>query len=337
MPAASPPPRHDPTSTPTPPEHGSGRSGEEAVGAYWALERASVPGGGTDLAGVPEEVLRWLTEHRLLDPADRLVASPERALQALLTDQSAGLRRLQSELTGNLQAVREVMALLSARPAGRAGADVEFFEDREVLRLRIDELDALGRREFLAMRSAFPDAEVLRRSLEADLKMLAEGVECRLLVTPGAARGSGASRYLAAMLDAGAAVRVAAALPLYFNVYDRATTVIALGLPASEQDAILRHPLVTGCFVRVFEHCWSTARPYARGGDKETAASAYSPQERDVLAMLAAGAKDEVIARRLGVSDRTLRRLLNQLTQKLGAESRFAAGARAAQLGLLEG
>ncbi|WP_418960241.1 LuxR C-terminal-related transcriptional regulator [Streptomyces tritici] len=339
MTAGPPPSPDDAARAAASPGHGPERQdGAAAVEAYWALDRGTASGTGADAAALPADVLRWLAEHRLVDPAHGRVYAPERALRTLLADQSAGLRRLQDELARNVEALREVMALLAVRPPGRTGADIEFFDSREVLRRRIDELDALGHREFLAMRNVFPDAEVLRRSLDADLKMLAQDVECRLLVTPGAARGAGAAPYLAAMIDAGADVRVAAALPLYFNVYDRATTVLALGVDplAPEQDAILRHPLVTGCFVRIFEHCWDTAQPYGRAHRRETAAGAYSPQERDVLAMLATGAKDEVIARRLGVSDRTLRRLLNQLAEKLGAESRFAAGARAAQLGLLD-
>ncbi|MCP9963343.1 LuxR C-terminal-related transcriptional regulator [Streptomyces somaliensis] len=55
-----------------------------------------------------------------------------------------------------------------------------------------------------------------------------------------------------------------------------------------------------------------------------------------MLTLLAAGAKDEAIARRLGCSERTLRRLLASLVAKLGADSRFAAGVQAVRLGLLD-
>ncbi|MFF9869684.1 LuxR C-terminal-related transcriptional regulator [Streptomyces sp. NPDC013953] len=86
-------------------------------------------------------------------------------------------------------------------------------------------------------------------------------------------------------------------------------------------------------------------RPGPGGGDRPGQGSRvgcdggtedFSPKEREVLAMLAAGAKDEAIARRLGCSERTLLRLLTALVAKLGAESRFAAGVQAARLGLLD-
>lgn len=57
--------------------------------------------------------------------------------------------------------------------------------------------------------------------------------------------------------------------------------------------------------------------------------------DRALLAALARGGKDEVVARRLGVSVRTLRRRLFDLMQRLGATSRFQIGAKAAQAGLL--
>jgi DNA-binding NarL/FixJ family response regulator len=52
--------------------------------------------------------------------------------------------------------------------------------------------------------------------------------------------------------------------------------------------------------------------------------------------MLAAGAKDSAIARSMGVSTRTITRLVGELTTILGASSRFQAGVRAARLGWLD-
>ena len=48
-----------------------------------------------------------------------------------------------------------------------------------------------------------------------------------------------------------------------------------------------------------------------------------------MLRLLAGGLTDEMIARRLGVSVRTARRAASDLLSRLGARSRFQAGARA--------
>jgi DNA-binding NarL/FixJ family response regulator len=48
---------------------------------------------------------------------------------------------------------------------------------------------------------------------------------------------------------------------------------------------------------------------------------------------VAAGATDDVIARQLGISPRTLRRRLHDLFDELGASNRFHAGVEAARRG----
>lgn len=57
--------------------------------------------------------------------------------------------------------------------------------------------------------------------------------------------------------------------------------------------------------------------------------------DRMLLDALARGGKDEVVARRLGVSPRTLRRRMTDLMRRLGATSRFQAGVFAAQSGII--
>jgi DNA-binding NarL/FixJ family response regulator len=50
--------------------------------------------------------------------------------------------------------------------------------------------------------------------------------------------------------------------------------------------------------------------------------------------LLAAGLKDEAIARQLGVSLRTIHRRTGDLLDRLGARTRFQAGMQAARQGL---
>jgi DNA-binding NarL/FixJ family response regulator len=61
-----------------------------------------------------------------------------------------------------------------------------------------------------------------------------------------------------------------------------------------------------------------------------------SDEERSILVLLADGATDGAVARHLSVSMRTYRRRLRALMEKLDATSRFQAGVRAAQGGLIE-
>ena len=58
-----------------------------------------------------------------------------------------------------------------------------------------------------------------------------------------------------------------------------------------------------------------------------------SRADRALLALLGSGAKDETIARELGMSERTLRRRSADLLRRLGAANRFQAGAQAVRRG----
>ena len=74
-----------------------------------------------------------------------------------------------------------------------------------------------------------------------------------------------------------------------------------------------------------FEELWRRALPAAELEDLPNA------ERRLLLAELASGAQDEQIARRLGVSLRTVRRRVAELLEELGATSRFEAGVEAAR------
>jgi DNA-binding NarL/FixJ family response regulator len=59
-----------------------------------------------------------------------------------------------------------------------------------------------------------------------------------------------------------------------------------------------------------------------------------TPRERDVLDLLAAGARNHEIARRLGLSEKTVRNHVSALLLKLQVPDRTAAAARARDAGL---
>jgi DNA-binding NarL/FixJ family response regulator len=62
---------------------------------------------------------------------------------------------------------------------------------------------------------------------------------------------------------------------------------------------------------------------------------ALTPREREILAMLAEGLPNKLIASRLGISDHTVKTHLEAIFDKLGASNRAEAVARAVRSGLL--
>jgi DNA-binding CsgD family transcriptional regulator len=81
----------------------------------------------------------------------------------------------------------------------------------------------------------------------------------------------------------------------------------------------------------LFELMWDRAAPVP---DMDFG-DARPDLRRFLLQQLAAGAKDEQIARTLGLSLRTVRRRVADLLIELGVDSRFQAGAEAVRRGWL--
>ncbi|GAB4085932.1 response regulator transcription factor [Myceligenerans cantabricum] len=82
----------------------------------------------------------------------------------------------------------------------------------------------------------------------------------------------------------------------------------------------------------LFEAAWQSATDLAVHDTEVAEVRLLAPQ---VLDLLGQGVKDETAARELGLSVRTYRRRVAELMAALGAGSRFQAGVRARELGLV--
>ncbi len=119
----------------------------------------------------------------------------------------------------------------------------------------------------------------------------------------------------------GVVPRVAESLPAYGLLVDGCAGIFGTQLVVAA--AGLR---------RLRDHCdqvWRSSRPHPAAS-----AQRYSGRSRQVIELLAQGLTDEAVARRLGVSVRTVRSDTASTMASFDASSRFQAGVRAAQLGL---
>ena len=100
---------------------------------------------------------------------------------------------------------------------------------------------------------------------------------------------------------------------------------------ATDRRLIVRQPGLVQALTGLFELLWdrSAAVPGLDRGE------ARPDVRRLLLVQLAEGAKDEQIARALGLSLRTVRRRIADLLIELGVDSRFQAGVEAVRHGWL--
>ena len=195
----------------------------------------------------------------------------------------------------------------------------------------------------VALRVADPELRArLARLLDAapELELVAAETTARradalLTDRPPAAGGGGAAQTPSALVLAAdsaareAALRAGARGVLPPDAEDEqlvaATIAVARGLVVRPAEVRGEAPFPPSVPLAIPDTAASTAEPIP----------ALTPREREVLALLAAGAANKVIARRLGVSFHTAKAHVASVLAKLGASSRADAVARGIRAGLV--
>jgi DNA-binding CsgD family transcriptional regulator len=292
---------------------------------------ASIPSLAAQAAlrlGELREHLTRLAGVGLIDVRSDHVAAhpPQEALGRLLNAES---RRVHSR-NEQLDAVRSLLPSLSAdhlassAPKGEE-LTVEVLEGRDLAKL-IRSLSATSAGEMLWLR---PDPLRLAPGEEIDewvLDQLRLGRGSRAIYCADILRE--APDLPAQRAAAGERVRLLPRVPTRLAVLGGSAALIAESFEIPDRRLVLRHPSMVAALASMFEGLWEKAVPLP--GFPGQRYDAGVSDRRKLLDQLVAGAKDEQIARALGVSVRTVRRRVAELMEELGADSRFQAGVHAA-------
>ena len=161
-------------------------------------------------------------------------------------------------------------------------------------------------------------------------RAIATGRRCRAIYPVRAV--AEASVAVAARAEAGEEIRLLPDVPTRLLVIGTTHALVPEPLGHTSSPRIMvRQRGIVEAITMLFEQLWARATPVA---DFERARRGAG-QRSFLLEQLAVGAQDEQIARRLGVSLRTVRRRVAELMAELGADSRFQAGVEAARRGWL--
>jgi DNA-binding CsgD family transcriptional regulator len=133
---------------------------------------------------------------------------------------------------------------------------------------------------------------------------------------------------------AGLAVRMMRHVPHDLLVVGEEMVLIPAGSCVGEPVlAMVREPIGVRMIRSLFGAVWARALPFEESDGSGTLGCDEVKQR--ILELLAEGAKDAVIANRLGMSLRTCRRHVAEILSELGAVSRFQAGTLAARRGVI--
>ncbi|MEU0719578.1 helix-turn-helix domain-containing protein [Streptomyces lavendulocolor] len=253
-------------------------------------------------------------------------AAPAAALRTLIHRRQAELHLKSAELA-RLRMAADRFAGDSGGRGGERGR-VEVVTGRRAIAERAARLlDGAEREVVLLDRPPFTALDVE--------SLLARGVRVRAVLDRSGLADPGRVRALTGLVGRGLRLRVAADVPARLVAVDRRVTLLPPTEAAGPRAAalVIGDGLLCGTLLPLFEAVWERAEPLV--APEDGAAAGPPGAQRELLALLAAGLKDEAIARRLGVHVHTARRRISRLLESLDARTRFQAGARASSRGWL--
>lgn len=271
---------------------------------------------------------------RSVDLPQRLVpVRPDVAVAVLAARRRAELDRAQA-------AAREMVPEFELPGRFRPDSLVEVVVGREATANRFAQLLQATRSELLVLDRP-PYIAPAEKSDQQVRGLLHEGVRVRGIYSPDSLELPGAVGEASSASEAGEQGRIHPHVPMKLAISDRSTAILPLSLDEAGDDEpdlgigggslVVRGGALLDALVAMFELMWDQALP-----------GPVPPGEQDagpdgpLLTLLAAGLKDDAIARQLSLSTRTVGRRIAGLMDALGARTRFQAGLLAQRRSLFD-
>ena len=266
------------------------------------------------------------------DPTGVRTESPQVAFERLLSQEEEKVHREQEQLStirfGAAQLIDEYQ-----RSINRQRGVVEHLTGTDEIMSRLLELGQNVTYSLDSVISVTPTPHILEQAKADEGPDLARGVKIRSIYPAAARHEEAVSEYAIWLAQNGGAARTSLTVPNRILIYDGEVAVLMFDPADYRRGAvIITTPGVIATLRALFELLWESGTDLAPAPPGE---NELRPEEQELLRLLARGMKDEAIARQLGISIRTVRRMINTLSGRMDTTSRFALGARAVQRGWL--
>ncbi|MEV7776664.1 hypothetical protein [Kitasatospora sp. NPDC088351] len=264
------------------------------------------------------------------DPESLVVADPNRlstTLSATWQRRALQLLSRSTNLVSELQDLGDVYNEHGKQV--ETGGRIEYISGKVSINQRLGALVERCSKELLtAQPGGGRRPETVRTAMNRDLGVLQRGGTIRTIYQPSARYSSPTLEYVETMTHEGSQVRT---LDEPFNVMiviDRKVAII----PASDDmtvAAFVRDDAVVSYLVHTFEALWERAIPFP--GSREVPPQVLSSLRRQIVRLMVQGIGHRVIARNLGLSERTLARHIAEMREDHGVDTLFQLGWKLAQ------
>lgn len=293
------------------------------------LETGLVDLGDAPIHGIDDARVVELAELGLVSVTDgKLGANPPRAARGSVA--IAANRRSRDLLQGAL----EVEAFLDTCGPAAGGAvaheqAIEIIHDSAEITLLSGSLPRQATREVLAVHTMrFPGRYKGRFSQVHPAK----AADVRVIYSQEFMEHDAGRRLIEAAASA-ETPRIHPSPPLKFKVVDGRVALVPFDHAAESGGLLIKAPPVCALLVDYFEKLWAQSVPPTEVAKVGT--GPLKPVQVRILRLLADDMSDAGMARRLGLSERSLRRHVSDLLSRLGVATRTGALAAAIRRGLV--
>ncbi|WBB69640.1 helix-turn-helix transcriptional regulator [Micromonospora sp. WMMD812] len=280
---------------------------------------------------VVHDALAALADRALITPSTSRpgalrAVSPQIGLLALLDQAEQQMIAQQAKL----QAARaSVLARAASHDTHREREEIVRLEGVDAVRDRLAEHARTASESFMTLTTgrAMP-AQAIETGKTLTRIALSRGVTIRHIYQESTLHDAASRAYAELMAEQGEQSRVMQEAPLRMTLVDRQFALIPIE-PHSGRGALeIRGNRLVSALCLLFDLLWERSTPFPRPSTADE--NGLTDQAVAILRLLRQGRTDEAIGRQLGLSERTVRRTVRDLMQRLDAESRFQAGVEAA-------
>lgn len=323
-----------------------GLAPDDLIDAYERLAGAGA--GGRPLAEAAAffgdaTVAERLRDHRMAltrpgSPPMLLATDLAAAVEGALAVLQGSVARSQRDLLDGHRRLRGLLAMtagagtLTGTPGTTPGKWLSVLTDPQEITQVVERLVNGAVEEVLSLDTwVFDEPPDDASALIPPAALVEQGVAFRTIYGAEAADNPLARRLVETCVAAGERARVLPGLVMKMRIVDRHTALLPLTPAGASAALLVRSASVIEGLYDYFELLWRRATP----AGEPRLDHGLTANQRLVLHYLAQGHADEVIARKSGIGLRTVRRHIATLMDRLGAPTRFAAGAAAQREGWL--